>query len=74
MIGPGLRSSDMLQAITRMITLAVIISTSSVAQEASNSEELPDWASGSLVEVPVDELTIRLVPLDLETLELLRAD
>jgi hypothetical protein len=47
----------------------------SVAQETSTpASTLPDWAGGSLVEVPVDELTIRLTPLDLETLELLRAD
>ena len=64
----------MSRATAGAMTLAVISSTSLVAQETRDPAALPEWASGSLVEVPVDELTIRLVPLDLETLELLCAD
>jgi hypothetical protein len=64
----------MFRAVACATAFAITISTPLVAQETSTPPALPDWASGSLDEVPVDELTIRLVPLNLETLELLRAD
>jgi hypothetical protein len=64
----------MFRSIAGAVLLALGLSTPLVAQETSTPAALPEWAGGSLVEVPVDELTIRLTPLDLETLELLRAD
>ncbi len=64
----------MFRMIAAATLFAIVLSTPLVAQETSTPAAFPDWASGSLVEVPVDELTIRLVPLDLESLELLRVD
>ena len=64
----------MFRTIAAAMLFPIVLSTPLVAQETSTPDALPEWADDSLVEVPVDELTIRLVPLDLETLELLRAD
>lgn len=64
----------MFRSTTCTVLLALVLSPPLMAQETNHSAALPAWARGSLVDVPVDELTIRLTPLDLATLELLRAE
>jgi small conductance mechanosensitive channel len=71
---PSSRFAFSFGSIAGAVLLALGVSMPLVAQETSTPVTLPEWAGGSLVEVPVDEMTIRVTPLDLETLELLRAD
>jgi hypothetical protein len=68
------RCTPWFRSIASAWLLALAFSAPLAAQQTSTRATIPHWAEGSLVEVPVDELTVRLVPLDLETLELLRAD
>jgi small conductance mechanosensitive channel len=68
------RCTQVFQSIVSACLIALAFSTPLAAQQPSTQATVPDWAEGSLVEVPVDELKVRLMPLDIETLELLRAD
>lgn len=54
--------------------LALLLPAPLAAQETGPDPSIPEWAGGSLVRVPVDELTIRLKPLDLAALEVLRTE
>ena len=73
-MNPSLRIAIKFQSVVGAQLLSLLLSTPLVGQETSAPAVLPEWVGGSLVDVPVDELTIRLAPLDLATLELLRTD
>ncbi len=54
--------------------IAVSCSTLVSAQQQTEAPVIPAWAQDSLVDVPLDELEVRLTPLDLPTLERLQTD
>ena len=67
--------SAMFRWLLAAFTIVCLLVVPAIAQEQSTAPaESPAWAGDSLVEMPVDELSIRLTALDLATLELIRVD